>query len=486
MKVAKSILRSLVKEMFLAETRGQNKALDVEGYKDDIDYAFANYALNELQFFLDDDQKEYSKNKYGGLDGVVGGVIYSGGRIETERKLQELQSLKSGGRIHVSMKSFTHYEGVARDFADFVKTYDPLVGITQMKAALERGSAGKLGSYVMVVKADPDTILINTARKDGVTSSSEPELIVDGTVQVLEVKIFEPLTKNNWAEMTLEEWKSLKDLKGSVFLAAWLENHEVDPWPQLEKFLNRTVRTSGDLANLFLSSYNLIGNNMRKISAWAVNHPASSKFVEEIELQSSRSKDMSFVFNGKRIYPGRELSLKILKLKGVPALLEALEAKAKSLKSSMQKSPQSYKKSFSIEGQSPITELWDVIRVLRDLNAVGALKKAHMSSVKDFNMWIKKIVKEEMGPESIYATMEFHQDMLSGISENPWKKASTPEETLLLLSDYTKKLYNALNSREFSHFLNNLDTDSQRKVWKDLTGLLKGSVEANTALQSSL
>ncbi len=464
------------------QASGMNKRLDEGRYKDEVDLAFANYALNELSFFLDEDMKEYARENYGGLAGVVGGMIYSGGRIDTEDKLRELKSLRAGGQIRVHMRSFSHYESVAREFANFVKSYDPMIGLMQMEAALARGSAGKLGSFVMVVKADPDTILINTARKDGVTSSAEPELIVDGTVKVLEVRIFEPLTENNWAERTLEEWRSLKDLEGSGFLAAWIEKHKVDPWPHLENFLERAVHTPRDLADLLLSDSNLIQDNQRKISAWAVHHPAASKFIDEIELlQSSSSKDLSFVFEGRRISPGKELSLKILKLKGVPALLEVLEAKTESLKRWMQVAPQSYKKSFYLGG-SPVTELWDVLRVLSDLSAVGALKKSHASPVKDFNKWIKKIIREETGSERIYPALGFHRALLSEIRENPWKKASTPEETLSLLSAYTMRLYNTLNSREFSHLLSSLDPETRRELQGALPDLLSGSLKAMAVL----
>ncbi len=465
------------------QASGMNRRLDENNYKDEVDLAFANYALNELRFFLDDDQKEYARKNYGGLSGVVGGMIYSGGRIDTEDKLRELTSLRAGGQIQVRMKSFSHFEGVARDFADFVKSYDPMIGAMQMESALARGSAGKLGSYVMTVKADPKTILINTARKDGVTSSAEPELIVDGTVKVLEVKIFEPLSKNNWAENTLDAWKSLEDLKGSVFLSAWLKKHNVDPWPHLEKFLDRSVRTSRNLADLFLSSYDLIGNNWKEISEWAARHPAASKFVGGIEiLQDPNSKELSFVFDGRRIFPGKELSSKILKVKGVPALLERFGAKVESLEKAMRVAPQNYRESFSLERESPVSNLWEVIRALRDLDVVGVLKKTHESPIKDFNNWLKKITKEETGAENIYPNLWFHLSMLSGIAENPWKEVPTPKATLSLLSAYVLKVYNTLNSREFSLHLKVLDERERQSLMRALPDLLKGSIKSMARL----
>lgn len=473
------------------QASGMNKRLDEGRYKDEVDLAFANYALNELGFFLDEDMKEYARETYGGLAGVVGGMIYSGGRIDTEDKLRELKSLRAGGQIRVHMRSFSHYESVAREFANFVKSYDPMIGAMQMEQALARGSAGKLGSFVMVVKADPDTILINTARKDGVTSSAEPELIVDGTVKVLEVRIFEPLTKNNWAERTLEEWGSLKDLEGSGFLAAWLQKHKVDPWSHLENFLERAVRTSGDLADLLLSNSNLIQDNLGKISAWAVHHPAASKFVDEIELlQSSSSKDLSFVFDGKRISPGKELSLKILKLKGVPALLESFGVKVEALMKRLQKDPQSYKRSYSIGGLSPLDDLWELIVVLIKLSEVGALKRSHLAPLKEFNKWLKKITKEETTVHGINSSLGFHSAMLSGIvNGDSWEGVTTSEDVRTsmkgvqtLVWEYVTRLYNALNSREFSLYTQTLGEEERQSLMRALPDLLQKSVKAMTKL----
>lgn len=470
---------------------GMNKRLDEGRYKDEVDLAFANYALNELGFFLDEDMKEYARENYGGLEGVVGGMIYSGGRIDTEDKLRELQALRAGGQVRVHMRSFSHYESVARDFADFVKSYDPMIGAMQMESALARGSAGKLGSYVMAVKADPNTILINTARKDGVTSSAEPELIVDGTVKVLEVKIFEPLSKNNWSEKTLDEWKSLEDLKGSVFLAEWLEKHRIDPWPQLEKFLARSVRTPRDLADLFLSSYDLIRNNLEKISEWAAHHPAASKFVSEVEiLQSPTSKDLSFVFDGVRISPGKELALKILKQKGVPALLESFEAKVEALRKRMQRDPQSYKKSYSIGGLSPIDDLWELIAILTRLSEVGALKRSHLAPLKDFSKWLKKVTKEETTVHGINSSLGFHSAMLTAIvNGDSWEGISTSEDVRTsmkgvqtLVWEYVSRLYKVLNSREFSLYIRTLEEDERESLMRALPDLLQKSLKAMTKL----
>ena len=174
-----SLLRSTISKLLL-EMFGARQDLDPDDFKDSIDYKFAQYAINERHFSLNDEDKEQAKREYGGLDGVKDGVIYSGGRITSEKQLEVLREIQDGGVTTVSMKSYSHLKATARSFADFVMTYDPIAGGKAMKAAMERGSSGEFGSYLITIEANENTILINTMREDGVTRSVENELIVDG------------------------------------------------------------------------------------------------------------------------------------------------------------------------------------------------------------------------------------------------------------------------------------------------------------------
>ena len=161
MKLLRETIVRILMEMFGG---GARQDLDPDDFKDSIDFKFAQYAINERHFSLSDEDKEHAKVEYGGLDGVENGVIYSGGRITSQKQLEALREIQDGGRITVSMKSYSHLKATARSFADFVMTYDPVAGGRAMKAAMERGSSGEFGSYLITIEANENTILINTLR----------------------------------------------------------------------------------------------------------------------------------------------------------------------------------------------------------------------------------------------------------------------------------------------------------------------------------
>lgn len=486
-KVVLQSLRGMVppkaRKSSLRGASGRNTRLDEGKYKDSIDLAFANYALNELSFFLEEGDKGYARENYGGLDGVVGGTIYSGGRIDSEKQLRELQDLKSGGNLTVHMKSFSHSKDVARDFAGFVKTYDPMLGALKIEEALKRGSAGKFGSYVLSVKADPKTILINTMRPDGVTSSAEPELIVDGSVKVLGVDIMAPLTKDNWAAETLDKWTSLEELGGSVFLEKWASANNIDVWPELEKFLNRVVRGPDDLAEVMQSRYDIITKNSLEISKWASRHPAASKLVKEIEISNDSRGGVLLTYRGVDILPGRVLTLRVLKEKGVFVLQKSWESYSEKLLRSLKAPPESYR---GIMSPSPIRDLSYLLDVIDDLSEVGTLKKKHLAPVEKFNKWLRGVTKE-VSPGNILQNLNFHKALLSNGGFTELKSleeegAYDPQESVEALRGYALKVYHTINSRGFSIYLNNLEPEDRRDLKRMLPILLEQALKMVTAL----
>ena len=166
MRMLRTAVAKILLEMFGG---GARQHLDPDDFKDSIDYKFAQYAINEMHFSLNDEDKEHAKTEYGGLDGVKDGVIYSGGRITSKKQLEGLRKIQNGGSTVVSMKSYSHLKATARSFADFVMTYDPIAGGKAMQAAMKRGSAGEFGSYLITIQADPETIIIKQV------SESSPE-----------------------------------------------------------------------------------------------------------------------------------------------------------------------------------------------------------------------------------------------------------------------------------------------------------------------
>jgi hypothetical protein len=461
-KTAEQVLRALIRNELIRESRGLGEELDEDDFIDEIDYKFAQWALNERRFRLDESDKEYAKKRYGGLEGVVGGVIYSGGKIETPELLRELESLSDGGSIRVNMKSFSHYESVALGFSDFVMSYDPIVGASQMNVALSQGSAGKFGTYLMTVRADESTVIINTLRKGGVTRSAEPELIVDGLVEVVRLKIFKPLTKESWAGGTLREWSSLDDLKGSVFLSKWAKKHGVDVLPELKKFLQRVVVDSSDLAQLFSSGWDIVADNIKEIDEWAQKHPAISDLIRETEISTAAVRGkIRFLFGKRTLSLGEKTASRVLKLKGADVLQANLAEKTGELLSKMKMPLENYKGTFLLP-ETPFELFWDYCLALLMLQKVGPLKGSRAPAVKDFNSWVSKASKE-ITPESLLKNEIFHKAALENLSK-PWDGLGTlvPRETIALLKGYASSIFSVANSREFSLMVRSLPPDEAK------------------------
>ena len=161
-----------------------------------------------------------------------------------------------------------------------------------MKAAMERGSSGEFGSYLITIEANENTILINTMRENGVTRSVENELIVDGEVNVVSVDIIAPLQKDSWTQQTIEEWDHLKDLDGANFLGAWLEHHRMDPWQDghLEEYLDEMTSSIDGLEKLLIDYEHaqILKLGRKKYNQWLGNHPLANELIDKIELRKDR------------------------------------------------------------------------------------------------------------------------------------------------------------------------------------------------------
>ena len=398
-------LRQYIRKMIL-ESWGAGQRLDEEDFKDEIDYKFAEYAINERHFSLDSADKEYAKDHYGGLDGVKGGVIYSGGRIGSQEQLDGLKALRNGGTINVSMKSYSHFKSTAREFADFVKSYDPTVGGPAMKRALERGSAGEFGSYLITIEADENTIIINTQRPNGVTRYAESELIVDGTVNVVSVEIIAPLQIDTWQEQTIDTWDSLEDLDSTTFLGAWLEHHKIDPWEggQLEEFLDEMTGTIDGLATLLAEHGDdkiIKINSKAFLNEWLPNHPLVEELLDRIELKQGSTSHIEARLNGTSVALGKELYGRVLQLKGETLVQGNLDEATKSLEDSLgeldvYEDTFGYAKGDSWMGRSNL--FFSVHRycmVLADLDRIDALRYDHTLPLEDFQGFMEEVT--EMG-----------------------------------------------------------------------------------------
>lgn len=425
------LLRQSIRSILLEMAGGARQNLERDRFKDTIDYKFAQYAINEVPFHLSASDSRRAKKKYGGLDGIKGGVIYSGGRINTQKQLASLQAIQQGGTVSVSMKSYSHRKATARAFADFVMTYDAVAGGRAMAAAMQRGSSGEYGSYLITIEANEDTIVINTAKKDGVTRSVEAELIIDGTVNVIGVEIVAPLQKDSWPQYTIQQWDDLKDLESTVFLGAWLEHNRIDPWQDghLEDFLDEMTASLVGLETLLKEFQNvkLLTMASEQYYDWLNAHPLVGDLLARVELDKKKGQSgITTKIDGKRVSLGKGLFSKILQQKGANLIgLEFQEAKQKLEKSL--KPLDASEDSFGVLNSGAYFSWMTPFHVeeyflsLEKLAKIGMLEYKHTLPLVRFQEWFEEVA--EMGVNEI--NWRAHRAILvqlASIHNNRWTK----------------------------------------------------------------
>ena len=474
MKLLREAICRIMSEMFGG---GARQNLNPDDFKDKIDYKFAEYAINEKYFSLSAEEKEHAKLEYGGLDGVRNGVIYSGGRIGSEKQLKLLKQLENGGTTTVSSKSYSHVKATARSFADFVMTYDPIAGGRAMKAAMERGSAGEFGSYLITIEANENTILINTRRKNGVTRSVESELIVDGEVNVVSVDIVAPLQKDSWTQQTIEEWDNLKDLDSANFLGAWLEHHRIDPWQDghLEEYLNEMTSNIDGLIEL-LTEYKhvrILELRQKQYAEWLGNHPLANRLIADIELvKDSRGVDISTKLNGKTVYLGKDLKAKAIALKGMSLVEESYNEAKDSLESYMLsldvgEDTLGFAGEQSYIGVLCFYYVRQFVFVLQNMDNLGILEYKHTNPLESFQQWMEDITEIGLTQD----TWKDHHRILREIPRvSEWtkimdfleEKADSDLALDLVLKDYLRMIYQQANDYR------NINTWENREEFLDV------------------
>ena len=474
MKLLREAICRIMSEMFGG---GARQNLNPDDFKDKIDYKFAEYAINEKYFSLSAEEKEHAKLEYGGLDGVRNGVIYSGGRIGSEKQLKLLKQLENGGTTTVSSKSYSHVKATARSFADFVMTYDPIAGGRAMKAAMERGSAGEFGSYLITIEANENTILINTRRKNGVTRSVESELIVDGEVNVVSVDIVAPLQKDSWTQQTIEEWDNLKDLDSANFLGAWLEHHRIDPWQDghLEEYLNEMTSNIDGLIEL-LTEYKhvrILELRQKQYAEWLGNHPLANRLIADIELvKDSRGVDISTKLNGKTVYLGKDLKAKAIALKGMSLVEESYNEAKDSLESYMLsldvgEDTLGFAGEQSYIGVLCFYYVRQFVFVLQNMDNLGILEYKHTYPLESFQQWMEDITEIGLTQD----TWKDHHRILREIPRvSEWtkimdfleEKADSDLALDLVLKDYLRMIYQQANDYR------NINTWENREEFLDV------------------
>lgn len=397
---------------------GANIDLDINDFRDDLDLAFANYALNEQPLFLSREEKELARELYGGLEGLKGGLAYRGYRIETEKELKEMKKLVNGGTWDANLDSFSHSKSTARAFADFVKTYDPMIGMMQMERAISQGSAGKYGSYIMTVKPDKDNVIFNTANPD-ITRSVESELILDGPVKVVSVEIREPLTEDNWVDLTIGKWESLEDMLGSsAFVGTWLEKKNINPWDHgLGRWLSDQVRGKEKLAE-FLTDYKKSDNKFTRFDGyydWLSSHPNVRDLFDDIELEGTH---LTTNLNGRSVSLGRELYEELLAIKGGEQALQLVEKHAEELSKSFSKYVVSDRKIDAGDSWGAFYPVSNYLTALIKAKQTGVFKKSMLKILDGFTDFIEELAEQPLTTDNIKDYREIIRNLADAHFDN--------------------------------------------------------------------
>lgn len=181
-------------------------------YSNKYEHQFAEYALNEKPLHWDEAERAACRALYGNREV---GVVYHGNRINDESNLQKLEEIKSGlaagehPTYFMGLKSVSPYRDEAESFALYVKSYDEATTFRMIQSAVYRGSSGRYGSFLITVKPTAEqVILANFGEGKRPKTSAETEAIIYGDVEVVDIHIYYPLTKETY----LEQFKEMSPL----------------------------------------------------------------------------------------------------------------------------------------------------------------------------------------------------------------------------------------------------------------------------------
>ena len=198
------------------------KRLDDYEFSDEYEEKFAEYTLNERPFFLNSKQMEECKELYGNRNV---GIVYHGGKINDFDTLKMLETMNSGDTINMKFKSATPVYDTAESFAKYVKSYDELTMLHSLNNTYIKGSSGEYGCYIVKLKPKPEQVIIANFGEGNIPRySSETECILYGDIEVLDVEIIKPLSKESINEYLI----NLDVLKMfDSFTVDWLRYHKI-------------------------------------------------------------------------------------------------------------------------------------------------------------------------------------------------------------------------------------------------------------------
>jgi len=232
---------------------------------DGLEQDICNWIRNEQHLFWSDSEIEQARNLYGN---VPVGTVWRGIRIDSEEELAQLEKIRDeGGSVELRLASSSGDRGEAASFSMYVKSYDEMTMMSELRAALKRGSAGLHGGALLTLRPTPDQVIVKTY-EDGNEHEHNPhyrrpygleqEAILHGDVEVEKIDIFYPLTAETWQTTLMGQIGKFEDFS-NAFLRSWLNRaieREIIQPEDIEQFGNailpKLLQTDDDVAELIL------------------------------------------------------------------------------------------------------------------------------------------------------------------------------------------------------------------------------------------
>jgi hypothetical protein len=367
-------------------------------FNNEYDKMFAEYALNERPIRLNDEDRKEASEIYGNRDV---GTVWHGGKLNSEEQYNKVKNLKKGDTIKAKYMSASPDYGTAESFAMYVKSYDEMTMMWALKDAIERGSAGEYGTYVVKLKPKPEQVVFSTYG-DGLTpsQSAESEVVLWGDIEVEEVKIFDRLDKENYLnqfeEMSIDSYfndfikRWMRSNKIERPSSEWIENNVLSKIVSKKDAVEFIKRLAEDRSEFI---FNYINADEFK----------SNKYLSDL-LNYIKFEDGIFQFDFKGDNIGisviKDLDKLIWKERSDVLLKYFNEIKSKPFSLKM---TDNSNRSFRNRPYTISDEAYKVTNIMRKLRRSGIdvpLTPTHEKFEKDFNNYLQKNIIDKTLQES--------------------------------------------------------------------------------------
>ncbi|MFA5490200.1 MAG: hypothetical protein WC284_13440, partial [Candidimonas sp.] len=220
----------------------------------------------------------------------------------------------------------------ALSFAQYVKSYDEMTMMYGLKMAMEQGSAGKYGSAVLTLKPKPNQVIVKTYKNgneksknpswDVPPTSVEPEVILHGDIEVVDVKFFEPLTVDNWKSVLSKLVTPTST--DNDFVNRWIydkiRRNQISENEYIEfftKHLDRIIKTEFDIIKI-LGDYGMIPLESLDKNEKIKNFIQTHLHIDE------KNGSITVIYDGENVKLNRQLLIDAVKGKNLESLFRKI------------------------------------------------------------------------------------------------------------------------------------------------------------------